>query len=491
MRKLIILFLLLPCFCFGQNGVTVPGIQSSRFSVPAKTYRYYGGAFHRLLDIDSANLLYAPIFTLTTTGSSGAATYSGNVLNIPQYSGGSGTVSSIATSTGILGGTITTTGTLKADTSVLQTILNLKPLGSTYWLKLSGGQTMTGSFTSQSILAASNSAYSLGSSSVAFLNVYSNNFYSPSSFNIGTLNANSFNFVANNIAVVRLDASQNMYPVTTNSEQLGLSTNLWKNFFTTNYQVSLTGMLIGNGAGSNVSAVTTLPTAYEPAHTGDVTNTAGSLALTITSGAVTTAKADTGSTGLAPKAYVNNYAKQAQNNNFAGQNTFTNTNYFSQNLKVYNSSKTILFTIDGSSITGAYTGTLPNKNGTFAMLSDLTPVVASADPTAQTAANTSVATYTTTANGTFRIGGYINIATVTVDVIEMQVTYTDENSTSQTANFFTQGATSPLLSSVSNSAFPTMDIRCKTGTAITVKTTLTTGTGSILYDCGATITQLR
>lgn len=31
---------------------------------------------------------YAPIFTLTTTGTSGVATYSGNVLNIPQYSGG-------------------------------------------------------------------------------------------------------------------------------------------------------------------------------------------------------------------------------------------------------------------------------------------------------------------------------------------------------------------------------------------------------------------
>lgn len=30
----------------------------------------------------------APTFTLTTTGSSGAATYSGNVLNIPQYAGG-------------------------------------------------------------------------------------------------------------------------------------------------------------------------------------------------------------------------------------------------------------------------------------------------------------------------------------------------------------------------------------------------------------------
>lgn len=117
--------------------------------------------------------------------------------------------------------------------------------------------------------------------------------------------------------------------------------------------------------------------------------------------------------------------------------------------------------------------------------------VASNDVTAQTAANTSVATFTTAALGTYRIGGYINITAVTVDVIEMQVTYTDENSTSQTANFFTQGATSALLSAIGNSAFPTMDIRVKTGTAITVKTTLTTGTGSITYDAGATITALR
>ena len=36
------------------------------------------------------NLGGAPAFTLTTTGTSGPATYSGNVINIPQYSGGSG-----------------------------------------------------------------------------------------------------------------------------------------------------------------------------------------------------------------------------------------------------------------------------------------------------------------------------------------------------------------------------------------------------------------
>jgi len=53
-------------------------------------------------------------WTLTTTGTSGAATYSGNVLNIPVYAG---TVTSIATGYGLTGGTITTTGTLKIDST--------------------------------------------------------------------------------------------------------------------------------------------------------------------------------------------------------------------------------------------------------------------------------------------------------------------------------------------------------------------------------------
>jgi hypothetical protein len=59
----------------------------------------------------------API-TLTTTGTSGAATFSGNTLNIPQYSGGggSGTVTSVAATVpaflSVTGSPITTSGTL-------------------------------------------------------------------------------------------------------------------------------------------------------------------------------------------------------------------------------------------------------------------------------------------------------------------------------------------------------------------------------------------
>jgi hypothetical protein len=57
--------------------------------------------------------------TLTTTGSSGASTLSGDTLNIPQYTGGSGTVTSVGSGYGLLGGPITTTGTLRVDTSTV------------------------------------------------------------------------------------------------------------------------------------------------------------------------------------------------------------------------------------------------------------------------------------------------------------------------------------------------------------------------------------
>ena len=50
--------------------------------------------------------------TLTTTGTSGAATFSAGTLNIPQYSGTTGTVTSITAGDGLSGGTITGSGTI-------------------------------------------------------------------------------------------------------------------------------------------------------------------------------------------------------------------------------------------------------------------------------------------------------------------------------------------------------------------------------------------
>lgn len=109
---------------------------------------------------------------------------------------------------------------------------------------------------------------------------------------------------------------------------------------------------------------------------------------------------------------------------------------------------------------------------------------ASGDLTGQTAGVSSIAAYTTTALGTYRVGGYLNITAVTLDVVQLQCTYTDENSNAQTVILATG-------STIVNVPVQDLQIRVKSGAAITIKTVLTTGTGTILYDCGASVEQLR
>lgn len=107
----------------------------------------------------------------------------------------------------------------------------------------------------------------------------------------------------------------------------------------------------------------------------------------------------------------------------------------------------------------------------------------SADLTAQTTAG-NVATFTVgSSTATFNISSYINVTAVSVDVIQGQITYTDENNTAQTISLAS-------LSAIGNSTYSPITIRAKNATLITVKTNLTTGAGSITYDTGARITQL-
>ena len=72
-----------------------------------------------LLNLTTRFATKQPNITLTTTGTSGASTLVGSTLNIPQYTGGSGTVTSVGSGYGILGGPITTTGTLRVDSSTV------------------------------------------------------------------------------------------------------------------------------------------------------------------------------------------------------------------------------------------------------------------------------------------------------------------------------------------------------------------------------------
>jgi len=108
---------------------------------------------------------------------------------------------------------------------------------------------------------------------------------------------------------------------------------------------------------------------------------------------------------------------------------------------------------------------------------------ASNDLTAQTTAG-NVTTFTVgSSTATFNISAYLNVTAIATDVIQVQVTYTDENNTSQTVSYTT-------LNSIADSNYNPVTIRAKNGTVITVKTNLTVGAGSVTYDAGARITQL-
>lgn len=143
-------------------------------------------------------------------------------------------------------------------------------------------------------------------------------------------------------------------------------------------------------------------------------------------------------------------------------------------------------------ITNPYAlGVLGNSNFLGTITSGAVNITGSADLTGQTGAVT-VTTYAvpgSTTFNTFRVGGYLTVTAVSLDVIQLKVTWTDETSTSRTQSFFVQGATTGISATGANGYSP-MDIRVLKGTTITVATVLTTGTGSITYDVGATITQL-
>jgi hypothetical protein len=138
--------------------------------------------------------------------------------------------------------------------------------------------------------------------------------------------------------------------------------------------------------------------------------------------------------------------------------------------------------------------TLQQVSGAAPAFSANGMVVASGNVTAQTAAYANVAQYAVPGSGganTYRIGAYIKITAVVTDIIETQVTFTDEGGISQTLTFFPMGLTTATLSTAGFVGYPPMDIRVQQGSTIFVKTTLTVGTGTITYDLGGTITQLN
>jgi hypothetical protein len=123
----------------------------------------------------------------------------------------------------------------------------------------------------------------------------------------------------------------------------------------------------------------------------------------------------------------------------------------------------------------------------------LIPIYANGNITAQTTAQT-ICTYTPAVTGTFQIGSYMNITALALDVAQLQVSYTDENSNATTqviplvASGSAVAAFTFTATATGNNVGQSITIRASAA-AITLKVVLTTSTGSITYDAGGYIAQ--
>jgi len=115
----------------------------------------------------------------------------------------------------------------------------------------------------------------------------------------------------------------------------------------------------------------------------------------------------------------------------------------------------------------------------------------SGDYTARTGAQNPIAIVTADASGvahSYLIGQYANVVSAPTSTltIVLECTYTDENNNAQTLTFLTF----TVASTTGPSQAPNIEIRVKSGTVITLKT-VASGSGSVSYDVGGEIVELR
>ena len=138
-------------------------------------------------------------------------------------------------------------------------------------------------------------------------------------------------------------------------------------------------------------------------------------------------------------------------------------------------------------------GTINTYNSISTTGTGLSPIYAETDLTSQNGPQPIVTSYSVPggAAGTFRIGSYVNISTILTDILNLQVTWTDENSNSRTQIMRSVAAASNNIATTGFYCFSPIDIRVKAGTTITIATVLQAGGGTIIYDVGGSIMQIK
>lgn len=175
-------------------------------------------------------------------------------------------------------------------------------------------------------------------------------------------------------------------------------------------------------------------------------------------------------------------------------------------LQIATSSGAILFNVTGKGAIGfngnvGTAGQIAQSNGTEATPTWVSPFTSGFQATstigqvlATTTADASVVTVTTPNDGnthSYQVGVSDTINAILTDVMQIQVTYQNQNNSSVTATFYPMGVNSANLSSVGTFQFPSTNIWAYPNTAITVSTILTTSIGTINYDALGSIQRLN
>lgn len=144
--------------------------------------------------------------------------------------------------------------------------------------------------------------------------------------------------------------------------------------------------------------------------------------------------------------------------------------------------------------TAVLSGKVTTYNGIVTAGFGVPAIVGYGRVTAQAAANASIATYTVGgADGSFEVSGNLNATAVTVLATTLTCTYTDESNTARTmilpvqqlgGSFIAGGA----ITSTGAWETPTMHIRCKAATVITLLTSTGTFSG-VTYTAEGVIKQ--
>lgn len=256
-------------------------------------------------------------------------------------------------------------------------------------------------------------------------------------------------------------------------------------------------VLTSNGAGA-------LPTWQAAAGGGTAGNPTASVGLTAVNGSASTYLRSDGAPALSQAIAPTWTAKHI----FA-QTTGTTTNCL-QTTGIASQSVASIKSVLGSSQTGAHletynsdgttltaalssAGKLTTYNGLTTAGFGVPTIVASGRATAQTAAVSSVTTFTPSADGTFLINWNVNITTLGSGNFQCQCTYTDEAGSAQTISLLkinSSGTTSANNAGAGVHLGIGISIRAKASNAITIKTSSGGTYTGCTFNVEGTITQL-